>query len=392
MSKRDYYEILGVGKNSSQDEIKKSYRKVAMKYHPDRNPNNKEAEDKFKEATEAYEVLSDSDKRRRYDQFGHEGMRAGQDFHGFSDIHDIFSAFGDIFGSGFGGSIFEEAFGGRSSRGRQRQPRTGSPGADLKLRLKLTLEEIAQGVEKKLKVKAYQSCELCGSSGARSASSKTTCPTCNGTGEIRQVSRSVFGQFVNISTCSQCSGEGKIIKDFCHDCRGEGRVQGEKNIKVNIPAGVSDGNYLTLRGQGHAGRRGGPHGDLIVIIEEEQHNVFTRNGDDIILDLLVSFPDAVLGTEVEIPTLSGKAKLVIESGTQSGKLLRMREKGIPHLNSHGKGDQIVRVNIWTPTRITQKDKELLKQLAAHESMKPKEGDKSANAEKSFFERIKESFS
>ncbi|MDI6779040.1 MAG: molecular chaperone DnaJ [Bacteroidota bacterium] len=391
MAKRDYYETLGVTKNASQDELKKAYRKIAMKYHPDRNPNNKEAEDKFKEAAEAYEVLSDQDKRRRYDQFGHEGIRAGQDFHGYTDIHDIFSHFSDIFGSSFGGSIFEEAFGGGRSSRQRRSTQIGTSGADLKVQLKLTLEEIAEGVEKKLKIKAYKTCELCGGNGARSASSRITCPTCSGTGEIRQVSRSVFGQFVNITTCSHCSGEGKIIKDVCPECRGEGRVHGEKTIKVNIPPGVSEGNYIPLRGQGHAGKRGGPAGDIIVMIHEERHPDFVRDGDDVVLDLFISFPEAALGTEIEIPTLTGKAKLHIEPGTQSGKILRMREKGIPHINGYGKGDQLVRINVWIPTKLTQRDRELLKELLQQDSMKPKEADKSANSDKSFFNKMKDAF-
>jgi molecular chaperone DnaJ len=392
MAKRDYYEILEVARNASQDELKKSYRKIAMKYHPDRNPNNKEAEDKFKEAAEAYEVLSDTDKRRRYDQFGHDGIRAGQDFHGYTDIQDIFSTFSDIFGGSFGGSIFEDAFGGgRTSRQRSRHTQSGTPGADLKIRLKLTLEEIAEGVEKKIRVKAYKNCELCNGTGARSTSSRITCSSCNGTGEIRQVSRSIFGQFINISTCDHCGGDGKIIKDVCPECRGEGRVHGEKTIKVNIPSGVTEGNYIPLRSQGNTGKRGGPAGDIIVMIEEEPHQVFTRHGDDVILDLLISFPEAALGTEIEIPTLTGKAKLHIEPGTQSGKILRMREKGIAHLNSNGRGDQLVRVNIWTPTKLNQKDKDMIKELSQRESMKPKEGDKSSNSDKSFFDKFRDAF-
>ncbi len=391
MAKRDYYEILGVSKNASQDDIKKSYRKIAMQYHPDRNPNNKQAEDKFKEAAEAYEVLSDADKRQRYDRFGHEGLRAGQDFHGYTDIHDIFSSFGDIFGSAFGGSIFEDAFGNRGAKQR-RQQHTGVPGADLKVHLKLTLEEISTGIEKKLKIKAFKTCELCGGSGARSNASRATCPSCHGSGEIRQVSRSVFGQFVNISTCDNCNGEGKIIKDLCPECRGEGRVLGEKTIKINIPVGVSEGNYIPLRHQGNAGKRGGPNGDILVIIEEEPHDIFVRQGNDIILDLLISFPEAALGADIEIPTLTGKAKLHIEQGTQSGKVLRMREKGLPQLNGYLRGDQLVRINVWTPTRLTQKDKEMLKELLSRDTMKPREGDKSANSDKSFFEKFRDAFS
>ena len=388
MAKKDYYEILEVGRNANQDEIKKAYRKAALKYHPDRNPNNKEAEERFKEAAEAYEVLSDDTKRRRYDQFGHEGMRAGADYHGYSNANDIFSSFSDIFGQGFGGSIFEEVFSGGRSRSRTRP--VGVPGSDLKIRLRLTLEEIASGVEKKLKIKRWKSCDTCGGSGAKNDSSRVTCPVCNGSGEVRQVSRSVFGQFVNISTCSNCGGEGRVIKDKCPTCFGEGRVHGETTIKVNVPSGVSEGNYIPLREQGNAGQRGGPSGDLIVIIEEEPHKLFTRNGDDILLDVLVNFSDAALGTEMEIPTINGRARLKIDPGTQSGKILRMRDKGIPHLNGGGRGDQLVRVNVWVPTRLTKEDKEFLKTIGKNENMKPHEGDSSANSEKSFTDRMKNS--
>ncbi len=393
MTKRDFYEILGVNRKASQDEIKKAYRKLAMQFHPDRNPGNKQAEEKFKEAAEAYEVLSDQEKRRRYDQFGHEGMR-GTDFRPFTNVDDIFSTFGDIFGqSGFGGSVFDEMFG-RASGTSQRQRRTsiGQPGSDLKLRLKLSLEEVASGVEKKLKIKKFLICDTCRGSGAKSSSSRITCPVCSGTGEVRQVSRSVFGQFVNISTCNNCGGEGKIIKDPCLTCRGDGRVQGEATVKVQIPAGVNDGNYISLRGEGNAGIRGGQPGDVIVIIEVESHEVFTRNNDDVVLDLLVSYPEAALGAEVEVPTLNGRAKLKIDPGTQSGRILRMREKGIPHLNSYGRGDQLVRVNVWVPTKLSSAEKSLLKELANAENISPKEGDKSAHSDKSFFERMKKAFS
>ncbi len=390
MSKRDYYNILEVPRTANSDEIKKAYRKAALKFHPDRNPNNKEAEEKFKEAAEAYEVLSDDTKRRRYDQYGHDGLRAGSDFHGYTDINDIFSSFGDIFGQGFGGGIFDEVFNG--GRTRQRGRPAGIPGSDLKIHLKLTLEEIANGVEKKLKIKRWKHCDDCAGSGAKGGSAKLTCPMCNGSGEIRHVSRSVFGQFVNISTCGNCGGEGKIIRDKCPTCGGEGRVQGETTIKVNVPPGVSEGNYIPLRGQGNTGQRGGPAGDLIVIIEEEPHKIFTRNGDDIVLDLLISFPEAVTGTDIEIPTLSGRAKLKVEPGTQSGRILRMRDKGIPHLNSHQRGDQLVRVNVWVPGRVSKEDKELLKALEKSEDLKPKEGDRSAHSEKSFFEKMKDTFS
>lgn len=393
MSKRDYYEILEIARDANPDDVKKAYRKAALKYHPDRNPNNKEAEDKFKEAAEAYEVLSDPDKRRRYDQYGHQGMRAGADYHGYTDINDIFSSFSDIFGGGFGGGIFDDVFGGGGGRQRQRQ-RTGqgTPGSDLKIRLKLTLEEVASGVEKKIKVKRWKPCDSCSGSGAKRGTSKTTCGTCNGSGEVRHVSRSVFGQFVSISTCSACNGEGKIVRDQCPECAGEGRVQGESTIKVAVPAGVAEGNYIPLRGQGNAGQRGGPAGDLLVIIEEEPHPVFTRHGDDVMLDLLVAFPDAALGSEIEIPTLTGKARLRIDPGTQSGRILRMREKGIPSLNGRHTGDQLVRVNVWVPTKLTREEKSKLSELAKGENFSPRPGDKSAHSEKSFFSAIKNLFS
>ncbi len=382
-TKKDYYEILGVSRTASSDEIKKAYRKLAMQYHPDRNPDNKEAEEKFKEATEAYEVLGDADKKQRYDRFGHEGMRSG-DTHTYTNVNDIFSNFGDI----FGGSIFEEVFGG----GRQQQRRsreTGEPGSNLKVRLKLTLEEIATGVEKKIKIKKWVKCHTCHGSGAKSSSAKSTCQYCEGTGEIRQVSRSVFGQFVNIATCAHCSGTGQVIKDFCTTCKGEGREHGETTIKVNVPAGVSEGHYLTLRGEGNVGRRGGSAGDVIVEFEEEKHEHFIRNGNDVIYNALISFPDAVMGTEIEVPTLTGRAKVKIDSGTMAGKMLRMREKGIPHLNSYGKGDQLIRVQIWVPTKINTREKELLKELSLSEHISPTEEEKTKN--KSIFEKMKDAF-
>lgn len=389
MAKRDCYEVLGVGRQATAEEIKKAYRKLALQHHPDRNPGNTEAENKFKEAAEAYEILSDPEKRRRYDQLGHEGMR-GTDFRPFTDANDIFSTFGDIFGRGFGESIFGEVFG---NQGRQRaRTGAGSPGSDLKVRLKLTLEEIASGVEKKIKVKKWITCDTCNGTGARSQESTATCPVCNGTGELRQVSRTVFGQFVNIATCNNCNGEGRIIQHPCVTCRGDGRIQGETTIKVNVPAGVSEGNYITIRGEGNTGKRGGPPGDIIVVMEEEPHQVFTRNGDDVILDLLISFPDATLGSEIEVPTLGGRARLKIEPGTQSGRILRMREKGIPHLNSYGRGDQLVRVNVWVPTKLSSHERSVMKQLAASENINPKDGDKSANSDKSFFDRMKKAFS
>jgi molecular chaperone DnaJ len=390
MSKRDYYEILGVPRDASRDDIKKAYRKLALQYHPDRNPGNKQAEEKFKEAAEAYEVLGNDDKRRRYNQFGHEGMRPGYDFRGFTDINDIFSTFSDIFTGGFGGGIFDEVFTG--GRTRTRTAAVGMAGSDLKIRLKLTLEEIADGVEKKLKIKKGRKCDTCGGSGAKSGTGRTTCPTCQGSGETRHVSRSVFGQFVSITTCPTCEGEGKIIKEACPACKGEGRVQGETTIKVNVPAGVADGNYIPLRGQGNAGRRGGPAGDLIVVIEEEPHEYFSRSGDDIIYKLLISYPEAALGSEVEVPTLNGRARLKIEPGTQPGQVLRMREKGVGHLNSYGRGDQLVHIDIWVPKRLSTKEKELLRELNSEDNIKPNESEKKSHSSRSFFDKVKDAFS
>jgi len=392
MAKRDYYEVLGVSKNATTDEIKKAYRKLAMQYHPDRNPGNKEAEEKFKEATEAYEVLGDEEKRKRYDQFGHAGMKA-TDFHQYTNANDIFSMFQDIF-SGFGSSTFNDdifdIFGGGRRQTRTRRGE-GTPGTDLKVKLKLTLEEIFTGTEKKIKIKRWKTCEVCNGKGSKSSSGFSTCPVCKGTGEIRQVSKSFFGQFINVSQCTNCNGEGRIVSDPCPNCGGEGRVQGESTIKVNVPAGVTDGNYIPLRGQGNAGRRGGPAGDLIVFIEEIPHELFVRDGSDVYLDLYISIPDAILGTEVEVPTLNGKVKLKIEPGIQSGKLLRMRDKGLPNLNSYGRGDQIVRVNLYIPTKINAREKELLKELAKSENFLPK-GAHTKKADKTFFSKMRDAFS
>ncbi len=373
MAKRDYYEILGLQRNASVDDIKKTYRKLAMQFHPDRNPGNKESEEKFKEATEAYEVLSDPDKRARYDRFGHEGVRQGTDFHDWTNTNsnDIFTVFNDIFAGGFGGSIFDDFFGGGTrTRSRGNSYAGGERGNDLKISVKLSLEEISNGVEKKIKLKRQEKCQTCGGSGAKGGSGTTTCPTCSGSGEIRRATRTMFGQFINVTQCTNCGGTGRIIKDPCPACSGAGIVNGDPTIKVKIPAGVSEGNYLTLRGEGNAGRRGGPSGDLIVMIEESQHQHFKRDGDDVVFELDLSFPEAALGSEVEVPTLSGRAKLKIEPGVQSGKILRMREKGLPHLNGYGRGDQLVSINVFTPTKLSQKDKDLLKELGHSTNLKP----------------------
>jgi molecular chaperone DnaJ len=390
MSKRDYYDILGVDKNAGEAELKKAYRKKAMKFHPDRNKGDTEAEKKFKEASEAYDVLRDPQKRQRYDQFGHSGVNGGgfggsSDF-GNANFEDIFSHFSDIFGSDiFGG----DAFGGRSQSRSRRRRGSGRPGSDMKLRVALTLEEIAEGVEKTLKVKKQIKCDSCNGSGAETDSDYETCSTCNGMGEVRQVSRTMFGQFVNVQPCHNCGGEGKIIRNKCSKCGGEGRYRSDEKIKVNIPSGVSNGNYITLRRQGNAGIRGGEPGDLIVLIEEKEHEHFERDGNDIYYDLLVSIPDAILGTEVEVPTLKGKAKVRIEPGTQPGKLLRMKERGIRGLNNTGTGDQFIKMNVYIPKDLTPEERQHVEALRGEEHFDPASAKK---REKSFFSKIKDVFS
>lgn len=379
MQKRDYYEILGVARESSENDIKSAYRKLAMQFHPDKNPDNPEAEERFKEATEAYEVLSNAEKRARYDRFGHQGMRSGQDFHtNFSDLGDIFSAFGfgDIFGGG---------------GGRARGPVFGQQGSDLKVRLPLTLEEIATGIDKTLAIKKQVVCPDCSGRGAAEPAGVAACTACNGSGEVRQVSRSLFGQFVNIAPCPTCSGEGKVIVDPCKRCHGEGRIAGEGKEEVRVPAGVSDGNYIPLRGRGNAGRHGGPAGDLIVLIEEREHKHFIRNGNDVVYDLTISYPQAAVGAEVEVPTLTGTSAIKVEPGTQPGTLLRMREKGIPHLETHRRGDQIVRVNVHIPTKLTDEERDALERLEKMPNIVPPNGARSVERG-GFFEKVKEVFS
>jgi molecular chaperone DnaJ len=375
MAKRDYYEVLGVNRSATKEEIKKAYRKMAMQYHPDRNPGDKSAEDNFKEAAEAYEILSHDEKRSNYDRFGHEGVRgSGFGAEGFSSVNDIFSHFSDIFG---GSSIFDEFFSG-GQRGRSRRRGSGTPGSDLRVTLKLTLEEIAAGTSKKIKIKKQVKCHECNGSGAQAGTSLKTCPVCSGTGEIKSVSRSVFGQFVNITACHNCNGEGQVVDSPCRTCSGDGRVNDESALRIDVPAGVEDGNYMTMRGEGNAGKRGGHPGDIIVIFQELPHEHFIREKNDIIYNLFISFPQAALGAEVEVPTLAGKSVLKIDPGTQPGKLLKMKGKGIRHLNYSGSGDQIVRVNVAIPQKLNSKERDLIKQLAEMPNVKTSSEDEKKN--------------
>ena len=372
MSNKDYYAVLGVSRDADADTIKKAYRKLAMEYHPDKNPGDKKAEEKFKEIAEAYAVLSDAQKRRQYDQWGSEGMRGsgggGFDPRGFGDPFDIFR---EVFGGGFG-DIFGMGGGGGRRPAVQR-------GTDLQVRLKLDMEEIGRGASKKLKIKKLVKCEKCGGSGAKSGTSMTTCPQCQGRGEVayRQ------GFFSISRTCGRCYGEGKIIENPCSSCDGEGRVRGEATLEVEIPAGVAEGQYLTVRNAGNAGPRGGPAGDVLVIIEEKPHDYFQRHGNDILYELTISFPQLALGDEVEVPTLGGKARITIAPGTQSGKILRMRGKGIPNLNGGGAGDQLIRITAYTPVKLNEAEKELIRQLAKHDAIYPEKSDKG------LFEKMRE---
>ncbi|HRP88708.1 MAG TPA: molecular chaperone DnaJ [Edaphocola sp.] len=383
MSKRDYYEILGVSKSSSADEIKKAYRKLALKYHPDRNPNDKDAEEKFKEAAEAYDVLSNEEKKARYDRFGHAGM-SGASGGGFGgggmNMEDIFSHFGDIFGGGGG---FGDMFGG-GGRGRGQANR----GSNLRVKLKLTYAEIANGANKKIKVKKYLPCDTCGCSGAKDKNSVQRCQTCGGSGQVRRVSNTFLGQMQTVSPCPTCEGQGTTITNKCNSCKGEGRIYGEETISIDIPAGVQDGMQLSMSGRGNAGERGGHAGDLIILIEEEKHPELTRDGNDVQYVLSLSFPDVVLGTQVEVPTIDGKAKIKIPAGTQSGKIFRLKGKGFPDINGYGRGDELVLVNVWTPTQLTDAERAAIESLRDSGSKNMEPGEE-AKKEKSFFERIKD---
>jgi molecular chaperone DnaJ len=391
MSKRDFYEILGVAKSSSQDEIKKAYRKVAMQFHPDRNPGDKAAEEKFKEAAEAYEILSDTDKRAQYDRFGHQATSAAGRGGGYGggagmNMDDIFSQFGDIFGdeSPFG-SFFGGSSGGRRSGGGRSR---GTRGSNLRVKIKLNFEEIAKGAQKTIKVKKYVLCNTCGGSGAKDKNSVQNCSTCGGSGQVRRVQNTFLGQMQTVTTCPTCNGEGSTVTHKCTACKGDGRVYGEETMAIDIPAGVREGMQLSLSGKGNAGERGGAPGDLIVLIEEEAHPQLHRDGLNVAFDLHISIPDAVFGTQVEVPTIDGRAKIKIPPGTQSGKIFRLKGKGFPNVNSYEKGDQLIQINVWTPQHVSSSEKEMLEKLQHSENFKPKP-DKN---DKSFFDKVREMFS
>ena len=383
MAKRDYYEVLGVDKNASANDIKKAYRKLAIQYHPDKNPGDKEAEEKFKEAAEAYGVLSDPDKKARYDQFGFEGVSgaAGGGFNGAGmDINDIFSMFGDIFGGrgGFGG------FSGFGGSGSSRPAKFR--GSDQRVKVKLTLQEIANGVTKKFKLKKYVPCTHCNGSGAENGAVET-CPECKGTGRVIRTQQSFFGMMQSEVACPHCNGQGKIIKNKCKHCNGEGIVMGEEIVEVNIPAGVYEGMQLSMRGKGNAGKFNGIPGDLLILVEEEKHPTLVRDENDLIYSLLLDIPTAALGGFAEIPTIDGKAKVTIDPGTQPGKVLRLRDKGLPSINGYGKGDIVVNISVYIPETLSREEKKTMEEFRDSENFRPSESirEKIFRRFKNFFE-------
>jgi len=382
MTKRDFYEILGVSKSATADEIKKAYRQKAIQFHPDKNPGNKEAEEKFKEAAEAYEILSSPEKRQKYDQFGHAGMGGSAGFGGHDmSMDDIFSMFGDVFGgSGFGG------FGGFGGGSRSRGPRQHR-GSDLRVKVVLNLAEVLNGVEKKIKVKKYVACSHCNGSGAKGGSSYTTCSTCKGSGHVTRIQNTLLGQMQTSSTCPGCGGEGQIITNKCVHCQGEGVVRDEEVISIRIPAGVGEGMQLNVSSKGNAGRRNGVNGDLFVVIHEDEHPDLIRDGNNLIYNLYVTFPEITLGTTKEIPTVDSKVKVKIEAGTQPEKILRLRGKGLPDVNGYGKGDLLVRVHVWIPKKLNSEERKMLEKLQSSPSFQdgPDQGDKN------FFEKMKDIF-
>jgi molecular chaperone DnaJ len=382
MQKRDFYDVLGIGRDADENQIKKAYRRLAMECHPDRNPGDREAEERFKEISEAYEVLRDPEKRARYDRHGHAGVSgAGAGFGGFAgfDLSDALRAFMRDFG-GFGfGDIFSDF-----------EPRTrarrSTQGEDLQVKVRVTLEEVSRGVEKTIKMKSYDTCDACGGSGSRSSTGSHKCPACSGSGEVRQAQKSIFGQFVSVSTCPRCGGEGVVIESPCPKCSGEGRKEQVKTVKVKMPAGVSTGNFMTLKGQGNTGPRRGGSGDLLVLIEVQEHELFKRNGDDVLVDMRISFSQAALGARLSVPTLYGEEEIIIPAGTQSGERFVLRGKGVPRLNSTRKGDEVVRVFIVTPRDLSEDEKRILTELREHEKLREeREG-------KSLWGRMKDAFS
>jgi molecular chaperone DnaJ len=388
MAKRDYYEILGVAKSATTDEIKKAYRKVAMQFHPDRNPGDKAAEEKFKEAAEAYEILSDADKKAQYDRYGHAGVsgngRGGHGGGGGMNMDDIFSQFGDVFGD----DLFGNFFGGGQRGARSQQRSRGVRGSNLRVKLKLTYEEIAKGVTKNIKVKKHVVCTTCSGSGAKDKGSVQTCGTCGGSGQVRRVQNTFLGQMQTVTTCPTCNGEGSTVTAKCGTCKGEGRMYGEETVSIDIPAGVQEGMQMNVSGKGNAGERGGSLGDLIILIEEEPHKELHRDGLNVAFELHLSFTDAVFGIQIEVPTIDGRAKIKIPAGTQSGKIFRLKGKGFPAVNSYEKGDQLIHVNVWTPQHVSAEEKAILEKLSHSPNFKP-HPDKN---EKGFFDKIKEMFS
>ena len=387
MAKRDYYEVLGVSKDASAEEIKKAYRKMAIKYHPDKNPGDAEAEEKFKEAAEAYDVLSNADKKSRYDRFGHAGVDGAAGGGGFGgggfSMEDIFSQFGDIFGGHFGGG-----FGGFSGFGGGGRGHRVQRGSDIRIRVKLSLKEVMHGVEKKVKINKSVLCPDCKGKGAVSEADIKTCDHCHGTGTVTQVVNTMFGQMQSQSACPVCKGEGKVIAKACGKCHGSGLVKDSEEISFKIPAGVAQGMQLTVQGKGNAAKAGGINGDLLVVIEEEPDKELQRDGNDLIYSLFISVPDAIMGTTAEIPAVDGKLRIKIEPGTQSGKVLRLRGKGVPDVNGYGAGDLLVYIQVWIPKHLNSEEKAMMEKLKDSSSFSPKP----SSEERNFFDRIKRMFS
>ncbi len=384
MSKRDYYEVLGVAKNASAEEIKKAYRKKAIEYHPDKNPGNKEAEEKFKEAAEAYDVLSNADKKARYDQFGHAGMGGGGGFSGGVefDIHDIFSRFGDVFSEGGFGSFF----GGFGNGGQKKYKAQGS---DIRIKVSVTLKDVAHGVEKRVKVKKMVSCSACHGLGAKDTSAFVTCPTCQGKGQVNKTVNTMLGRMQTSQTCNDCHGDGKKNNNPCSQCKGTGIMSGEEEIVFNVPAGVREGMQLNISGKGNAGQRNGYAGDLLVVIAEEPHSELLRDGNNLIYTLFISVPDAIMGTSVEIPTIDGKAKISIKEGTQPTSILRLRGQGLPDISYRNhRGDLLVYVNVWIPQNLKKEERKKIEELSKSESFKPNP----QKSDKNIFEKLKSLFS